>query len=187
MVTIVKTTMTATSSPLADHLEPRHPGDHKSQEAAMGKPMKGQRKSNPHELGAENWGGVMHKYVADNPVGRHRRVMQGVASKDFAVVLKTFSSIPSDELLRAMGISGRTLLRKQDDRLNAQHSNAAIALMEVTEQATRVLGSREAAEKWLSQKAVALEDEKPMNLLCSAPGIEAIKELLTRIEYGVYA
>lgn len=146
-----------------------------------------QRKSSRQELGAEKWGGVVHKYVADNPVGRHRRVMQGVASKDFAVVLKTFSSISSDELLRAMGISGRTLLRKQDDRLNAQHSNAAIALMEVTEQAMRVLGSREAAEKWLSQKAMALDHEKPLDLLSSAPGIEAIKELLTRIEYGVYA
>jgi putative toxin-antitoxin system antitoxin component (TIGR02293 family) len=172
----------------ADPLQPSKPGDRQSQPKAQGNAtVTRQRKISRQELGAEKWGGVVHQYVADNPVGRHRRVMQGVASKDFAVVLKTFSSISSDDLLRAMGISGRTLLRKQDDRLNAQHSNAAIALMEVTEQAIRVLGSREAAEKWLSQKAMALDHEKPMNLLSSAPGIEAIKELLTRIEYGVYA
>lgn len=136
---------------------------------------------------AQNWDGFMLKYVSESPVGRHRLVMQGVESKDFVSVIASFTCISSQDLLHSMGISGRTLQRKQDDRLNPQHSNVAIALMEVTDLATRVLGSREAAERWIAQKSLALDGEMPLHLLTSAPGIEAVKDLLTRIEYGVYA
>lgn len=63
----------------------------------------------------------------------------------------------------------------------------AIALIEVTDMATKAFGSREVAEKWLAQKAIALDRERPIDLLGSAPGIEAVKDLLTRIEFGIYA
>ena len=53
--------------------------------------------------------------------------------------------------------------------------------------ATRVLGSHEAAESWLLQKSLALDGERPLDLLTSPSGTEAIQDLLTRIEYGVYA
>lgn len=57
----------------------------------------------------------------------------------------------------------------------------------VVDLATRVLGSHEAAESWLLQKSVALDGERPLDLLTSPSGTEAIQDLLTRIECGVYA
>lgn len=147
----------------------------------------------PSEYGASTWGvseanaSYFLQNISDNPVTRHRRVMQGLESKDLARFVQSFTTIHSEDLLNSLGISERTLQRKQESRLNPQHSNAAMALMEITAQATRTLGSREAAERWLSQKALALEGEKPLDLLGSAPGIEAVKDLLSRMEYGVYA
>jgi putative toxin-antitoxin system antitoxin component (TIGR02293 family) len=134
-----------------------------------------------------SWSNLVHKYLTGGAIERHRHVMEGVTPKDLAIVLKSYSEISDVDLLHSIGISVRTLQRKQEDRLNPQHSNAAIALIEVTDMATKALGSREFAEKWLAQKAIALDRERPIDLLGSAPGIEAVKDLLTRIEYGIYA
>ena len=73
------------------------------------------------------------------------------------------------------------------DKLNPKHSDAALALMEVTEAAERVLGSRLAAEQWLTRPAIALDRERPIDLLTSTTGIQAVKDLLTRMEHGVYS
>ncbi len=73
------------------------------------------------------------------------------------------------------------------DKLNPKHSDAALALMEVTEAAERVLGSRLAAEQWLTRPAIALDRERPIDLLTSTIGIQAVKDLLTRMEHGVYS
>ena len=64
--------------------------------------------------------------------------------------------------------------------------DVAMALKEVTDIAIRVLGSRELAEHWLAQPALALDGQRPLDLLATAPGVEAVKDLLTRMEFGVY-
>lgn len=64
--------------------------------------------------------------------------------------------------------------------------DTATALLEVADLAARVLGSRDLAEHWLSQPALALDGQRPQDLLTSAPGVAAVRTLLTRMEFGVY-
>jgi len=64
--------------------------------------------------------------------------------------------------------------------------DVAMALKEVTEIAIRVLGTRELAEHWLTHSALALDGQRPLDLLATAPGVEAVKDLLARMEFGVY-
>lgn len=52
--------------------------------------------------------------------------------------------------------------------------------------ATRVLGSRSLARSWFQRPAVALDGRRPSELLSSEEGIRSVRELLLRIEYGVY-
>lgn len=66
------------------------------------------------------------------------------------------------------------------------NADAAAVLQEVTDIATRVLGSRNLAQHWLSQPALALDGQRPRDLLSTASGLEAVKPLLTRQEFGVY-
>ena len=61
-----------------------------------------------------------------------------------------------------------------------------MALKAVTDIAIRVLGSRELAEHWLTHSALALDGQRPLDLLTAAPGVEAVKDLLARMEFGVY-
>jgi putative toxin-antitoxin system antitoxin component (TIGR02293 family) len=71
--------------------------------------------------------------------------------------------------------------------LDPNASDRALRLVSVTSQAIDVLGSQEAAERWLASPAMGLDRRKPIDLLQSTEGTEMIKTLLTRMDYGVYA
>lgn len=120
-------------------------------------------------------------------VQRHHLVKGGVPSKVVRDALDTYHCINHDLLLGSIGLSSKTLDRRQKDRLNEHHSDAALALMEVTALAESALGTRDLAEEWLNSPAIGLDGKKPLEMLTTAPGIAAVKELLGRIEYGVYA
>jgi putative toxin-antitoxin system antitoxin component (TIGR02293 family) len=120
-------------------------------------------------------------------VQRHAMVKKGLSSELIRRKLARYHHIKPSTLLTAIGLSSKTLDRRKESRLNERHSDAALALIEITEMAERVLGNRDLAEEWLAAPALALDGQRPLDLLTSAPGIAAVKVLLSRIEYGVYA
>ncbi len=61
------------------------------------------------------------------------------------------------------------------------------SLKKVHETAQRVLGTDELATHWLTRPAIALDGRRPIDLLATEAGIKAVKDLLTRMEYGVYS
>ncbi|PZX04008.1 type II RES/Xre toxin-antitoxin system antitoxin [Celeribacter halophilus] len=95
-----------------------------------------------------------------------------------------------DTLEKAIGISPRTLQRhKKEDTskpLSVEQSNRIWRFAKILGRAIEVLGSKEEAELWMGQPAFGLENRKPIDLLASAPGAEAVQDYLTRIEYGIY-
>lgn len=52
--------------------------------------------------------------------------------------------------------------------------------------AVEVFGSKEEAELWLRRPAIALNGERPIDLVRSLEGKLLVQELLDRLEYGVY-
>lgn len=71
-------------------------------------------------------------------------------------------------------------------RLNREQSGRVWKFAEILARASEVFGSQRAAEQWLESPAMALEQRKPMDLLSTPAGVEAVEQHLTRIEYGVY-
>ncbi|OYQ36587.1 antitoxin [Sandarakinorhabdus cyanobacteriorum] len=97
----------------------------------------------------------------------------------------------ADVMEKAMGISLRTFQRRKKDTgpkvLSQEQSGRAWKFAEILAKATRVLGSQEEAERWLSQPAMALDQRRPVDLLTTPAGVELVEEHLERLEYGVYA
>ncbi|WP_282153952.1 antitoxin Xre/MbcA/ParS toxin-binding domain-containing protein [Ruegeria atlantica] len=60
------------------------------------------------------------------------------------------------------------------------------SLDRILEIATRVLGSRDEAEAWMSRPAFGLSGRKPVEMLSAAAGIQEVEIYLTRLEYGVH-
>jgi putative toxin-antitoxin system antitoxin component (TIGR02293 family) len=60
------------------------------------------------------------------------------------------------------------------------------ALEEILATAATTMGGREAAERWLGKAALALHKRRPLDLLSTPAGVELVKRVLGRMEYGVY-
>ena len=92
------------------------------------------------------------------------------------------------QLEKAIGISLRTFQRRREsDRpLSREQSSRAWKFAEILGRAADILGGRDEAEAWLQTPSPALDQRRPIDLLATQAGVEAVEDLLTRIEYGVY-
>jgi len=98
--------------------------------------------------------------------------------------------LSTDAILEAIGVSSRTAQRIKTDpdkQLDARTTDGIYRLESVRALAHEVLGSEEAANEWLDTEAIGLEFRKPIDLVITSPGAEAVKTLLQRMKYGVYA
>jgi putative toxin-antitoxin system antitoxin component (TIGR02293 family) len=135
----------------------------------------------------DSWHEIVLQTMDLSGIAKHNLIQTGLETEVLKHVLETFHGVSEDLLLKAIGLSTKTLSRRADARLGPRHSDAAMALIEVTDTAQRVLGNRELAEEWLTKPALALDGMRPLDLITTTPGIESVKDLLTRMEYGVYA
>ena len=94
-----------------------------------------------------------------------------------------------DFLQAAIGLSARTSQRHKaalDVPLSTDQSGRAWKFAEILSKATAVFGTQEAAERWLAEPAVALEQNRPIDLLSTQTGTEQVENLLVQLEYCVY-
>jgi len=95
----------------------------------------------------------------------------------------------SRDLEKALGISLRTMQRRKKTpgwRLSPEQSGRAWKFAEIFAWATKIFGSAEEAEAWFDRPAMALNRQRPIDLVSTPAGIESLEQLLGRIEYGVY-
>ena len=95
----------------------------------------------------------------------------------------------SRDLEKALGISLRTMQRRRKTpgwRLSPEQSGRAWKFAELFAWATKIFGSPEEAEAWFERPAMALNRQRPIDLVSTPAGIESLEQLLGRIEYGVY-
>jgi putative toxin-antitoxin system antitoxin component (TIGR02293 family) len=57
---------------------------------------------------------------------------------------------------------------------------------EISARAATLFGSQAAAEQWLDQPAIGLDQRRPIDLMTTPAGMELVEDFLGRIEYGVY-
>lgn len=127
----------------------------------------------------------------DGPLGVHDLIRAGLPSAAVQHFVSSFRTVPAPEVARAMGVSLRTVQRLKKrlatDRLGTDQSDRAWQLAEVLARATDVFGTREDAERWLEAPAIGLDQRRPIDLLGTSAGTEAVKTYLERIDHGIYA
>lgn len=122
----------------------------------------------------------------------HDMLMSGLPSSALLHLTSHVAFLGADSVLdKAIGISVRTLQRRKKDAretmLSAEQSNRTWKFAEILGHATDIFGTSEAAERWMGEPAIGLDQRRPIDLLSTAVGVEAVEDYLTRIEYGVYA
>jgi putative toxin-antitoxin system antitoxin component (TIGR02293 family) len=128
---------------------------------------------------------------AGSGVMAHDAVMKGVSGRALTRIWESAKgTLTTDAIFRAIGVSARTAHRIKTDPdkpLDARTTDGIYRLESVRALAEEVLGSAEAADEWLNTAAMGLEFRKPIDLLSTSPGAEAVKTLLQRMKFGVYA
>lgn len=126
-----------------------------------------------------------------DPLDAHEILLRGLPAQalthlmDTLVVLKSSASLD-----KAVGMSVRTFQRRKerpDKPLSPEQSGRTWKFAEILARATDVLGSQDEAEQWLKRPAIGLDRRRPIELLATPAGVELVEQLLTRLEYGVYA
>jgi len=149
-------------------------------------------------VGVKGITGVSRKRHADDSIAfagssvmAHDAVMKGVSGRALTRIWEsTKGALSTDAILKAIGVSSRTAQRIKTDpdkQLDARTTDGIYRLESVRALAHEVLGSEEAANEWLDTEAIGLEFRKPIDLVITSPGAEAVKTLLQRMKYGVYA
>lgn len=91
------------------------------------------------------------------------------------------------ELSRFLHVSSRTLMRHRAKLLDKHLSDHLLTIGTVVARCTELFQSPEKASRWLKSPALALGNNRPLDLLDTATGVTMVLNLLGRIEHGVFS
>jgi putative toxin-antitoxin system antitoxin component (TIGR02293 family) len=127
-----------------------------------------------------------------NSLDAHDVLMRGLPSGTLMHLVRAVTILGDEKaLIAAIGISPRTLQRRKSEKqpklLSVDQSNRTWRFAEILGHAIDVLGTKDEAEAWMNRPATGLSNRRPLDLLGTTAGVEAVEEYLTRLEYGVHA
>lgn len=127
--------------------------------------------------------------------GRSRRraddlrsvVRDGLPATALDAVMEAYQ-FSEDALVRQLGVSPSTLRRRRErGRLSPVESDRLYRLASAATEAEAVLGSRAKAVVWLNSANRALAGETPLSVLDTDIGFRRFRDVLGRLEHGVYS
>ena len=128
--------------------------------------------------------------VGTDPLGAHFLLEGGIPNRAIDHLAGCLKVMGQDSLEQAIGMSLRTLQRKEKKPLGLlSHEQAGRAwqFAELLTKATAVFGTQEEAEQWFERPAIGLNQKRPIDLLTTPAGVKIVEDYLERLAYGVYA
>jgi putative toxin-antitoxin system antitoxin component (TIGR02293 family) len=109
-------------------------------------------------------------------------------SKDTLIGIKQAIGLDYDHLSAILGTTKTTLHKKQGNEVfSSSISEKAIALMDVYEYGYEVFEDRDKFNKWIQTNNRALGNRIPLEVMDTIFGIDEVKNVITRIDHGVYS
>lgn len=126
-------------------------------------------------------------FASQDRLGLIRTIRKGVAYNALNVLGDSLSLSVRD-VSEIVDISDRTLnRRKQRGALSPEETERVYRVASLIVRATEVMRDRDEAVHWLKTPKKALGGEIPLKLADTEVGADEIKDLLGRIEHGVFA
>ena len=141
-----------------------------------------------------SWGVLMKHPSSPPPESDYRariaRARQGVAVAEAARIMHLWS-IPVGAFAALLGVSERKWSRARgggsDRLLSPVESDRLLRASRVFDHARAVFDNDQDAVAWFSTPSHALSGETPLSLMDTDAGVHQVDDVLTRIEFGVYA
>ena len=115
------------------------------------------------------------------------QVRSGI-SKSVLVEIKNRINIDYDSLSIIIGTTKTTIHnKKNDEKFGSTVSEKIVALFDLYEFGYSVFEDKLNFEKWIQTSNRALDNKRPIELLDTIFGIDEVKNIIGRIEHGVYS
>ena len=111
----------------------------------------------------------------------------GVSKSDFLSFVAE-SGLNLTEFSALLPVSKRTIEKVKDaDLLSPQVSDRLLSLISLYQFGDQVLGDKELFKLSLKTPILALSSKRPLDFLNNETGISLVRDLLGRLEHGVYS
>ena len=108
--------------------------------------------------------------------------------KSVVSTLSTVLGVSMEKMSSLLHISHRTIQRKgSNELLNVYSSEQILEIADVISRGIEVLGTLDSFTSWLHSDIRALNYAKPLDFLDTSFGTKLVKDILGRIEHGVYS
>ena len=120
----------------------------------------------------------------------HDIALSGISKGFMVAFVERLPIVRADGAMEGvLGVSERTLYRYKTDAnalLSPDTASKLVDFAQVMQKATSVMGDTEAAQRWLTTPAFDFNRRRPIDLMVTHQGSQAVLTLLGQIEYGVY-
>ncbi|MCD6010642.1 MAG: hypothetical protein K0Q79_504 [Flavipsychrobacter sp.] len=114
-------------------------------------------------------------------------IKEGISKKDLEH-LKDKSGLDYDQLAGALSVGRATLInKKRNEKFNPSLSEKIVGLADIYSYGYEVFEDEDTFNEWIFSSNKALGGQSPFELLNNQYGREEVKNLIGRIEYGVYS
>lgn len=120
-----------------------------------------------------------------SPMDKHDLAMKGASVRLWRDVLGSYKDLNAP-LRKSLKIHPGSHSKENASHLRRSQTEYLLDLVDVTQKATEIFGSREIAEAWLINPVIALNGHIPIELLGSRLGSIAVREYLIQVDHGVY-
>ncbi len=122
-----------------------------------------------------------------SPMAKMKMLRSGI-SKSYLEKVKSHTNLDYVKLARLLTVARATLInKKSSQKFNTALSERILSLADLYDYGYEVFEDREKFNQWMTNPNKALGDQVPLDLIDNQFGREEVRNILTRIEYGVYS
>jgi len=115
-------------------------------------------------------------------------VVENGISKESLESLKALAGLDYDQLARILNVARATLINKKSpERFNTDLSDKIMSLADIFSYGFQVFEDKDRFRLWIRTPLKALGGKAPGDLLNTSFGREEVRNLIGRMEYGVYS
>lgn len=123
----------------------------------------------------------------NEPAIKYAKAKHGISKSDFLAIVAD-TGLNLTQFSAFLPVSKRTIEKAKDQELLSPIvSDRVLQIASLYQYGTNVLGSNLSFQEWLQSSLISLGGKKPIDFMNNDTGISLIKDLLGRIEHGVYS
>jgi putative toxin-antitoxin system antitoxin component (TIGR02293 family) len=121
------------------------------------------------------------------PLEKMKVVHNGISKKDLER-LKNKAALDYDQLAKIFSVARATLINKKgEEKFNTTISEKILSVADIYSYGYETFEDEEAFNRWMFRSNKALGGQSPYDVIDNQFGREEVKNLIGRIDYGVYS